>query len=132
MVQDAVNRWWWPTLMMFGPSDANSPNSADLLRWRVKRFTNDELRQRFVNLTVPQAQAVNVTLPDAALKYNEGTKNWEFGAIDWTEFQQVIKGNGPCNRERLVARRKAHDDGAWVRVAASAYAAKHAAATDAA
>jgi ring-1,2-phenylacetyl-CoA epoxidase subunit PaaA len=132
MVQDAVNRWWWPTLMMFGPSDANSPNSAELLRWRVKRFTNDELRQRFVNLTVPQAQAVGVTLPDPDLAYNEETKNWEFGAIDWAEFQQVIKGNGPCNRERLAARRKAHDEGEWVRVAASAYAAKHAAAADAA
>jgi ring-1,2-phenylacetyl-CoA epoxidase subunit PaaA len=132
MVQDAVNRWWWPTLMMFGPSDANSPNSADLLRWRVKRFTNDELRQRFVNLTVPQAEAVNVTLPDPDLKYNEETKNWSFGPIDWAEFQQVIKGNGPCNRERLAARRKAHEDGEWVRVAASAYAVKHAAATDAA
>jgi ring-1,2-phenylacetyl-CoA epoxidase subunit PaaA len=123
MVQDAVNRWWWPTLMMFGPSDKDSPNSADLLRWRVKRFTNDELRQRFVNLTVPQAQAVDLTLPDPGLEYNEETKNWEFGPIDWDEFQQVIKGNGPCNRERLAARRKAHDDGAWVRAAASAYAA---------
>jgi ring-1,2-phenylacetyl-CoA epoxidase subunit PaaA len=132
MVQDAVNRWWWPTLMMFGPSDKDSPNSADLLRWRVKRFTNDELRQRFVNLTVPQAQAVNVTLPDPDLAYDEETKNWEFGAIDWSEFQQVIKGNGPCNRERLAARRKAHEEGEWVRVAASAYAAKRAAASDAA
>jgi ring-1,2-phenylacetyl-CoA epoxidase subunit PaaA len=127
MVQDAVNRWWWPTLMMFGPSDANSPNSAELLRWRVKRFTNDELRRRFVNLTVPQAQAVNLTLPDPDLKYHEETKNWEFGAIDWEEFRQVISGNGPCNRERRAARRKAHEDGEWVRVAASAYAAKHAA-----
>jgi ring-1,2-phenylacetyl-CoA epoxidase subunit PaaA len=132
MVQDAVNRWWWPTLMMFGPSDKDSPNSADLLRWRVKRFTNDELRQRFVSLTVPQAQAVSLTLPDPDLKYNEETKNWEFGAIDWAEFQQVIKGNGPCNHERLAARRKAHEDGEWVRVAASAYAAKHAQASDAA
>ena len=132
MVQDSVNRWWWPTLMMFGPSDKDSPNSADLLRWRVKRFTNDELRQRFVNLTVPQAQAVNLTLPDPELKYNEATKNWEFGAIDWNEFKQVISGNGPCNRERLAARRKAHEDGAWVRAAASAYAAKHARASDAA
>jgi ring-1,2-phenylacetyl-CoA epoxidase subunit PaaA len=112
---------------MFGPSDKDSPNSADLLRWRVKRFTNDELRQRFVNLTVPQAQAVNLTLPDPDLRYNDETKNWEFGAIDWDEFQQVIKGNGPCNRERLAARRKAHEDGGWVREAASAYAAKHAA-----
>jgi ring-1,2-phenylacetyl-CoA epoxidase subunit PaaA len=124
MVQDAVNRWWWPTLMMFGPPDVDSPNSAELLRWRVKRFTNDELRQRFVNLTVPQAEAVNLTLPDPDLKYNEETKNWEFGPIDWAEFQQVIKGNGPCNRERLAARRKAHEDGEWVRVAAAAYAAK--------
>ena len=132
MVQDAVDRWWWPTLMMFGPSDANSPNSAELLRWRVKRFTNDELRQRFVNLTVPQAQAVDLTLPDPDLTYNEETKNWEFGAIDWSEFQQVIKGDGPCNRERLAARRKAHEEGEWVRVAASAYAAKRAAASDAA
>jgi ring-1,2-phenylacetyl-CoA epoxidase subunit PaaA len=133
MVQDAVNRWWWPTLMMFGPSDANSPNSAELLRWRVKRFTNDELRQRFVNLTVPQAQAVNLTLPDPDLEYNEETKNWEFGPIDWNEFRQVIGGNGPCNRERLAARRKAHEEGEWVRVAASAYAAKRAPrATDAA
>ena len=132
MVQDAVNRWWWPTLMMFGPSDANSPNSAELLRWRVKRFTNDELRQRFVNLTVPQAQAVNLTLPDPDLEYNEETKNWEFGPIDWDEFRQVIGGNGPCNRERLEARRKAHEEGEWVRVAASSYAAKHARASDAA
>jgi ring-1,2-phenylacetyl-CoA epoxidase subunit PaaA len=124
MVQDAVNRWWWPTLMMFGPPDTNSPNSAELLRWRVKRFTNDELRQRFVNLTVPQAQAVNLTLPDPNLVYDEETKNWGFGQIDWGEFQQVIKGNGPCNRERLAARRKAHEDGAWVREAAAAYAEK--------
>src|SRR5687767_3836171 len=132
MAQDAVNRWWWPSLMMFGPSDADSPNTAELIRWRVKRKTNDELRQRFVDLTVPQAQAVNVTLPDPNLKYNEERKNWEFGAIDWSEFQQVIKGNGPCNRERLAARRKAHEEGEWVRVAASAYAAKRAAAGDAA
>src|ERR671928_1739635 len=122
MVQDAVNRWWWPTLMMFGPSDKDSPNSGELLRWRVKRFTNDELRQRFVNLTVPQAQAVNLTLPDPDLRYKEETKNWESGPIDWEEFQQVIKGNGPCNRERLAARRKAHEEGAWVREAAMAYA----------
>ena len=101
MVQDAVNRWWWPTLMMFGPSDVNSPNSADLLRWRVKRFSNDELRQRFVDLTVAQAQAVKLTLPDPKLRYNAETKHWEFGEIDWAEFKQVISGNGPCNRERL-------------------------------
>ncbi|HEY5219837.1 MAG TPA: 1,2-phenylacetyl-CoA epoxidase subunit PaaA [Gemmatimonadaceae bacterium] len=125
MVQDAVNRWWWPSLMMFGPSDKDSPNSAELLRWKVKHKTNDELRQRFVNLTVPQAQAVNLTLPDPDLRYNEDTKDWEFGAIDWTEFYDVIKGNGPCNRERLDTRRSAHDNGRWVREAAEAYAAKH-------
>jgi ring-1,2-phenylacetyl-CoA epoxidase subunit PaaA len=126
MAQDAVNRWWWPSLMMFGPSDADSPNSAELLRWRIKRFTNDELRQRFVNLTVPQAQAVNLSLPDPHLRYDEATKDWRFGEIDWDEFWQVVRGNGPCNRERLAARRKAHDEGAWVRAAASAYAAKRA------
>ena len=124
MVQDAVNRWWWPTLMMFGPSDANSPNSADLLRWRVKRFSNDELRQRFVDLTVAQAQAVKLTLPDPALRYDPATKHWQFGDIDWAEFKRVISGNGPCNRERLAARRAAHDQGAWVRAAAAAYAEK--------
>ena len=124
MVQDAVNRWWWPTLMMFGPSDVNSPNSADLLRWRVKRFSNDELRQRFVDLTVAQAQAVKLTLPDPKLRYNAETKHWEFGEIDWAEFKQVISGNGPCNRERLAARRAAQDQGAWVREAAAAYAEK--------
>jgi ring-1,2-phenylacetyl-CoA epoxidase subunit PaaA len=124
MVQDAVDRWWWPSLMMFGPSDTDSPNTAELIRWKVKRKTNDELRQRFVNLTVPQAVAVNLTLPDPAMTYNESTENWEFGAIDWEEFHQVIRGNGPCNKERLDARRKAHDDGAWVREAATAHAAK--------
>ena len=128
MVQDAVNRWWWPSLMMFGPSDKDSPNSAELMRWRVKRDTNDTLRQRFVDLTVPQARAVNLTLPDPALRYNDDTEHWEFGEIDWKEFQEVISGNGPCNRERLAARRKAHDDGAWVREAAEAYAAKRRAA----
>ena len=124
MVQDAVNRWWWPTLMMFGPSDVNSPNSADLLRWRVKRFSNDELRQRFVDLTVAQAQAVKLTLPDPNLRYNAETKHWEFGEIDWAEFKQVISGNGPCNRERLGARRAAHEEGAWVREAGAAFAEK--------
>src|SRR5437867_3140929 len=124
MVQDAVDRWWWPSLMMFGPPDKESPHSADLLRWRVKQKGNDELRQRFVNLTVPQAHAVGLTLPDPALKYNQDTANWEIGPIDWDEFQQVITGNGPCNRERLAARRKAHQEGAWVRAAAEAYALK--------
>jgi ring-1,2-phenylacetyl-CoA epoxidase subunit PaaA len=126
MVQDAVNRWWWPTLMMFGPHDSASSNSDELLRWRVKRFTNDQLRQRFVNLTVPQAQAVDLTLPDPELRYDAESENWIFGEIDWDEFWQVVKGDGPCNRERLAARNKAHDEGAWVRAAAEAYAAKHA------
>jgi ring-1,2-phenylacetyl-CoA epoxidase subunit PaaA len=132
MVQDAVNRFWWPALMMFGPSDKDSPNTAELLRWRVKRKTNDELRQRFVNLTVPQAQAIGLTLPDPDLRYDAATKNWEFGEIDWAEFFEVIKGNGPCNQERLAARNKAHDDGQWVREAATAYATKHAKQTEAA
>ena len=132
MLQDAVNRFWWPSLMMFGPSDANSPNSAELLKWRVKRKTNDELRQRFVNLTVPQAQAIGVTLPDPDLKFNPETKNWEFGEIDWTEFWQVVGGHGPCNAERLAARNKAHDEGAWVREAALAHASKHARSSSAA
>ena len=133
MVQDAVNRFWWPALAMFGPSDKDSPNSGELLRWKVKRKTNDELRQRFVNLTVPQAQAIGLTLPDPDLTFNGETKNWDFGEIDWAEFFEVIKGNGPCNRERLEARNKAHDDGQWVRDAATAHAAKRAAkATEAA
>ena len=127
MLQDSVNRFWWPALMMFGPSDTDSPNSAELLRWRVKRKTNDELRQRFVNLTVPQAQAIGVTLPDPDLRFDPETKNWEFGAIDWSEFYEVIKGNGPCNQERLAARNRAHDEGRWVREAATAHQAKQAA-----
>lgn len=124
MAQDALDRWWWPSLMMFGPSDADSPNSAELIRWGVKKKTNDELRQRFVDQTVPQAQAVGLTIPDPELRYNEEAKHWEFGEIDWDEFWLVVGGNGPCNRERLEARRKAHADGAWVRAAAAAYAAK--------
>jgi ring-1,2-phenylacetyl-CoA epoxidase subunit PaaA len=127
MAQDALARWWWPSLMMFGPSDKDSPNTGELLRWRVKRFSNDELRQRFVNLTVPQAEAIGLSIPDLDLRYNAKTNDWEFGPIDWEEFFQVIKGNGPCNAERLAARRKAHDEGAWVRAAAEAYAAKQSA-----
>lgn len=124
MVQNAINRFWWPSLMMFGPSDTNSPNSAELLKWRVKRKTNDELRQRFINLTIPQAMAIGLTIPDPDLRHNEVTGDWDFGDIDWTEFFEVISGNGPCNQERLEARNKAHDDGAWVRAAATAYAQK--------
>ncbi|MEO5588680.1 MAG: 1,2-phenylacetyl-CoA epoxidase subunit PaaA [Gemmatimonadaceae bacterium] len=125
MAQDAVNRWWWPSLMMLGPSDTNSPNTAELMRWRVKRKTNDELRQRFIDITVPQAEAVGLTLPDPDLKFNSETKHYDFGEIDWDEFWQVVKGNGPCNRERLQARRDAHENGRWVREAAEAHAAKH-------
>ena len=125
MAQDAVNRWWWPSLMMLGPSDTDSPNTAELMRWRVKRKTNDELRQRFIDLTVPRAEAVGLTLPDPDLKLNPDTEHYDHGKIDWDEFWQVVKGNGPCNRERLQARRDAHENGRWVREAAEAYAAKH-------
>ncbi len=124
MVQDAVNRWWWPSLMMFGPSDADSPNSPQLMRWKIKLKSNDDLRQRFVDLTVPQAIAVNLTLPDPNLKLNEETGHWEFGEINWNEFFDVIKGKGQMNRERMKARRDAHEKGAWVREAAAAYAQK--------
>lgn len=125
MVQDAVNRWWWPSLMMFGPSDKESTNSAELTRWGVKTQSNDQLRQRFVNATVPQANAVGVTLPDPELKYDAESRNWEFGEIDWDEFWRVVRGDGPCNIERLSAKQKAHSAGRWVREAAAAYAAKH-------
>lgn len=124
MAQDAINRWWWPTLMMFGPPDKDSSNSAELMRWKVKLKSNDELRQRFVDLTIPQTKAVNLTIPDPDLKYNEETGQWDFGEIDWEEFWKVVKGNGPMNKERLRARRKAHDEGAWVRKATIAYAEK--------
>lgn len=125
MAQEAVNRWWWPSLMMFGPPDKESPNSAELMRWKVKLKSNDELRQRFVDLTVPQAKAVNLTLPDPDLKFNEETGHWDLGEINWDEFYNVIKGNGPMNKERMKARNEAHNNGAWVREAAVAYAEKH-------
>ncbi|MBD9374569.1 1,2-phenylacetyl-CoA epoxidase subunit A [Rhizobium sp. ARZ01] len=124
MAQDALNRWWWPCLMMFGPPDAASQHSDQSTRWKIKRFSNDELRQKFVDATVPQAQYLGLTLPDPDLKFNEETGHWEYGTIDWDEFKQVISGNGPCNRERLAARNKAHAEGAWVREAALAYAEK--------
>jgi ring-1,2-phenylacetyl-CoA epoxidase subunit PaaA len=124
MAQDALDRWWWPTLMMFGPSDDASPNSAQSMAWKIKRFSNDELRQRFVDATVPQAQFLGLTVPDPELEYDEKTSQWRFGEPDWDEFVSVVKGNGPCNVERLANRRKAHDDGAWVREAAAAHAAK--------
>lgn len=124
MVQDAVNRWWWPSLMMFGPPDDQSPNSAQSMRWGIKRISNDELRQKFVDATVQQAQVLGVTLPDPDLKWNAEREHWDFGAIDWNEFWRVVNGNGPCNRERLAARVKAWDDGAWVREAALAHSRK--------
>ncbi|MBB99729.1 MAG: 1,2-phenylacetyl-CoA epoxidase subunit A [Rhodobacteraceae bacterium] len=126
MVQDALNRWWWPSLMMFGPSDTDSQHSAQSMAWKIKRFTNDELRQKFVDATVPQAHYLGLTIPDDKLSFNEATGHWEFGEIDWDEFMRVIAGNGPCNRERLAARKKAHADGAWVREAALAYSRKRA------
>jgi len=126
MVQEATNRWWWPSLMMFGPPDADSPNTAQSMAWKVKRHTNDELRQRFVDMSVPQAEALGVTLPDPDLKWNAEREHHDFGAIDWDEFKQVLKGNGPCNAERVAHRRKAQEDGAWVREAAAAHAAKNA------
>lgn len=124
MVQDAVNRWWWPSLMMFGPPDDQSPNSALSMRWGIKRVSNDELRQKFVDATVPQAKVLGVELPDPDLKWNEARQHFDFGAINWDEFWQVVGGNGPCNRERLGDRVKAWEDGAWVREAALAYAEK--------
>jgi ring-1,2-phenylacetyl-CoA epoxidase subunit PaaA len=127
MAQDALNRWWWPSLMMFGPSDAESVNSAQSARWRIKLFSNDELRQRMVDQTVPQAEFLGLTVPDPDLKWNEARGHYDFGEIDWTEFQDVLKGNGPCNRERLRTRVKAYEDGAWFRDALTAYADKQAA-----
>ncbi|MBC7168885.1 1,2-phenylacetyl-CoA epoxidase subunit PaaA [Phenylobacterium sp.] len=127
MAQEALNRWWWPCLMMFGPSDADSPNSAQSMAWRIKRHSNDELRQRFVDQTVPQAEFLGLTIPDPDLKWNEEKGRYDFGAIPWEEFYAVLKGNGPCNRQRAAARRKAHEEGAWVREAALAHAEKRAA-----
>jgi len=124
MAQDAFNRWWWPTLMMFGPKDSESPNSETSMRWKIKRFSNDELRQRFVDMMVPQATYLGLSIPDKDLKWNESTGHYDFGEIDWTEFNEVVKGNGPCNKQRLQTRNKAHDEGAWVREAAMAYARK--------
>ena len=123
MAQDALNRWWWPCLMMFGPPDTESQHSDASMRWKIKRFTNDALRQKFVDATVPQGHLLGLDFPDPDLHFEDG--HWVFGAIDWDEFRRVLSGDGPCNRERLAARRKAHADGAWVRQAADAYAAKH-------
>jgi ring-1,2-phenylacetyl-CoA epoxidase subunit PaaA len=124
MAQDAVNRWWWPSLMMFGPSDADSTHSGQSMQWKIKRNSNDELRRKFVDQSVPQAEYLGLTLPDPDLKWNEARGQYDFGEINWDEFYQVIAGNGPCNQERLSARINAHEDGAWVREAALAYAHK--------
>ena len=133
MAQDAVDRWWWPSLMMFGPPDsgelATKGHTAQSMAWGIKRFTNDDLRQKFVDMTVPQAQKLGVTLPDPDLRWNEERGHWDFGEIDWDEFWRVIGGDGPCNAQRLAHRRRAHEEGAWVREAAAAYAAKQAART---
>ena len=124
MCQDAINRWWWPSLMMFGPKDSESTNTDQSMKWKIKRKTNDELRQQFVDMCAEQVKILNMILPDEHLKWNTETQHYDFGEIDWNEFWNVVKGNGPCNKERLEARRKAHEDGAWVREAAAAYAKK--------
>ncbi len=124
MAQDALNRWWYPSLMMFGPPDAESPNSENALKWRIKRESNDHLRQRFVDQTVVQAEYLNLAIPDKNLKWNENKKGYDFSPPNWEEFKNVVKGNGICNKERLEARNKAHNEGAWVREAAAAYAKK--------
>jgi ring-1,2-phenylacetyl-CoA epoxidase subunit PaaA len=126
MAQDAVNRYWWPSLMMFGPPDDDSPNSAQSMAWGIKRFSNDELRQRFVDMTVPQSEALGLTLPDPDLRWNDQTGRYDYGDIDFTELFEVIKGNGPCNAERMAHKRDAYAAGSWVREAAEAYADKQA------
>ncbi len=124
MAQDALNRWWWPSIMMFGPPDAESPNTEMSVRWKIKRFTNDELRQKFIDVTVEQTKILGLEVPDKDLKWNEERGHYDFGAIDWAEFWNVVKGNGPCNKERLETRKKAWEEGEWVREAAAAYAEK--------
>jgi ring-1,2-phenylacetyl-CoA epoxidase subunit PaaA len=124
MCQDAINRWWWPSIMMFGPGDDASPNTAQSMKWKIKRFTNDELRQRFIDMCAGQVKILGMTIPDPLLKWNEERNHYDFGPIDWEEFYNVVKGNGPCNAERLNARIQAHEDGSWVREAAMAHAEK--------
>lgn len=124
MAQDSLNRWWWPALMMFGPNDADSKHTAQSMKWKIKRATNDELRQQFVDITVPQAEMIGLKVPDADLKWNEARQSYDFGAINWEEFNQVVAGHGPCNKERVDARRKAKENGQWVREAALAFAEK--------
>ena len=124
MAQDSINRWWWPSIMMFGPNDDASPHSKQSMEWKIKRFSNDELRQKFIDVCAEQVKILGLTLPDEKLKWNEERKHYDFGEINWEEFWNVVNGNGPCNKERLAARVKAHEDGAWVREAATAYAEK--------
>jgi len=132
MAQDALNRWWWPSLMMFGPGDADSKHSAQSMAWRIKRYTNDELRQRFVDTTTPQAEFLGLTIPDKDLKWNEEKGNYDFGEINWDEFWQVVNGHGPCNKERIESRKTAHENGRWVKEAALAYQRKQTARKEAA
>ena len=124
MCQDAINRWWWPSVMMFGPNDDASPHTAQSMKWKIKRFTNDELRQKFVDICAGQVKLLGMTLPDPDLRWNEDKQHYDFGAINWEEFWNVVSGNGPCNKERLDTRKKAWKEGAWVREAAAAYADK--------
>src|SRR5450755_3403077 len=126
MCQDAINRWWWPSVMMFGPNDDASPHTAQSMKWKIKRFTNDELRQKFVDICKEQADILGLTIPDPDLTWNEERKHFDFGEINWAEFRNVVKGNGPCNKERLAARVSAHENGEWVREATLAYAQKKA------
>lgn len=132
MAQDALNRWWWPSIMMFGPTDDSSPNSVQSMKWKIKRFSNDELRQKFVDVTVEQAKILGLTIPDKDLKWNEGRGHFDFGEINWDEFWNVVKGNGPCNKERLETRKKAWAEGEWVREAAQVHAEKRKARKEAA
>lgn len=124
MAQESINRWWWPSLMMFGPNDSDSPHSAQSMRWKIKRYSNDNLRQKYVDMIAEQIKILNMTLPDPDLRWNEARGHYDFGAIDWTEFNEVLRGNGPCNRERLETRNKAWAEGTWVREAAMAFAEK--------
>jgi len=124
MAQDALNRFWWPSIMMFGPQDSDSPRTGNAMKWKIKRQTNDELRQNFIDKTVGQAEIIGLTIPDPDLKWNEERGHYDFGEMDWDEFWNVVNGNGPCNKQRLAHHRKAHDDGEWVRNAATEYSKK--------
>lgn len=126
MAQDALNRWWWPSVMMFGPGDDQSPNSAQSMKWKIKRVSNDDLRQKFIDVSVEQAKILGLEIPDPDLKWNEARGSYDFGKINWDEFFEVVKGNGPCNRQRVATRRKAWENGEWVREAATAFAEKRA------